>query len=66
MNDGVAMWTPVELGELVVGAGEAGLEAFDLAEPALPLRLGDAGEQVVADRLQARSLRLGLVAGANI
>ena len=47
----------VELGELVVGAGEADLEAVDLAEPAFPLRLGDAGKQVVADLFQARSLR---------
>src|SRR6266545_4055767 len=46
-GDGVAS-TPVELGELVVGAGEADLEAFDL---------GDAGEQVVADLLQAGALR---------
>jgi hypothetical protein len=53
----VAVGAAVELGELVVGAGEADLEAFDLAEPAFPLRLGDAGEQVVADLLQARSLR---------
>src|SRR6266542_3279500 len=47
----------VELGELVFCAGEADLEAVDLAEPAFPMRLGDAGEQVVADLLQARSLR---------
>src|SRR6266536_1485108 len=31
--------------------------SVDLAEPAFPMRLGDAGEQVVADLLQARSLR---------
>jgi hypothetical protein len=33
----------VELGEFVLGAGEADLEAFDLAEPAFVLGLGDAG-----------------------
>ena len=32
--DGLAAGAPVDLGELVVGAGEADLEAFDLAEPA--------------------------------
>jgi hypothetical protein len=42
----------VELGELVVGAGEAELESFDLAEPAFAFGLGDAGDQVVADLLQ--------------
>jgi hypothetical protein len=46
-----------ELDELAVGAGEADLEAFDLAEPALALGFGDAGGEVVADLLQARSLR---------
>jgi hypothetical protein len=47
---------PVELGELVVGAGEADLEAFDLAEPAFAFGLGDAGDQVVADLGQAGPL----------
>lgn len=46
----------VELGELVVGAGEANLEAFDLAEPAFGLGLGDAGDQVVADLFRLCSL----------
>jgi hypothetical protein len=39
----------VDLGELVVGAGEADFEAFGFAEPALTLGLGDASDQVVAD-----------------
>ena len=39
----------VDLGELVLGAGEADLESLDLAEPAFALGLGDAGQEVVAD-----------------
>ena len=41
--------TTVDLGEPFVGAGEADLESFDLAEPAFALGLGDAGSEVVAD-----------------
>ena len=33
----------IDLGELVVGAGQADLESFDLAEPAFALGFGDAG-----------------------
>ncbi|WP_370740857.1 ATP-binding protein [Streptomyces sp. Ncost-T10-10d] len=36
-------------GEFLLSSGEADLEALDLAEPALVFRLGDAGDQVVAD-----------------
>ena len=39
----------VELCELVLGAGEADLEPFDLTEPALAFCFSDAGDQVVAD-----------------
>lgn len=39
----------VELGEFLLCAGEADLESFDFTEPAFPLGLGDAGEEVVAD-----------------
>ncbi|MGW0876592.1 hypothetical protein ACWD3J_39820 [Streptomyces sp. NPDC002755] len=39
----------VDLTELVLGAGQANPQTFDLAEPALVLRLGDAGDEVVAD-----------------
>lgn len=39
----------VELGELALCARDTDLEALDLAEPALYLRLGDAGDEVVAD-----------------
>ena len=42
----------VDLGELVLGAGEADLEALDLAEPAFALGLGDAVVQVVPDLLE--------------
>jgi hypothetical protein len=39
----------VDLGELVLGAGEADFQALDLAEPAFALGLGDAVEEVAAD-----------------
>jgi len=39
----------LDLGELVVGGGEADLESFGFAGPALALGLGDAGGQVAAD-----------------
>lgn len=40
---------PIELAELLLGAGQADLETFDLAEPALRLGFGDLDDQVVAD-----------------
>ncbi len=40
---------PVELGEVVVGSGEADLESFDFAGPAFAFGFGDAGDEVVAD-----------------
>jgi len=40
---------PVDLGELVVGAGEADLESFGFAEPAFAVGFGDAGGEVLAD-----------------
>jgi len=46
----------VDLGELVLGAGEADLEALDLAEPAFAFGLGDAVVQVDADLLQPAAL----------
>ena len=46
----------VDLGELVVGGGEADLESFDLAEPAFALGFGDAGVQIVADLDEPGSL----------
>ena len=39
---------------LAFGAGEADLEALDLAVPAVGFGFGDAGEQVVADLFQSR------------
>ena len=39
----------VDLGELVVGAGEADLQSVDFAEPALAFGFGDAVVQVGAD-----------------
>ena len=39
----------VHLGEFGAGAGEADLQALGLAEPAVGLGFGDAGDQVVAD-----------------
>jgi hypothetical protein len=45
-----------DLGELVLGAGEADLESLDLAEPAFALGLGDAVVQVGAYLLKAVAL----------
>jgi hypothetical protein len=41
-----------DLGELVLGADKADLEALDLPEPAFALGLGDAVVQVVPDFLE--------------
>ncbi|MFF9788529.1 hypothetical protein [Streptomyces nigrescens] len=41
--------TPIELTELLLGASQADLETFDLAEPAFRLGFGDSGDQAVAD-----------------
>jgi hypothetical protein len=46
----------VDLGELVLDAGEADLEALDLAEPAFALGLGDAVVKVDADLLEPAAL----------
>ncbi|MFC4610484.1 hypothetical protein ACFO9E_22175 [Streptomyces maoxianensis] len=46
----------VDLGDLVLGAGEADLESFDLAEPAFAFSFGDAGQQIVVDLDQPRPL----------
>ncbi|MCX5107189.1 hypothetical protein OOK13_01250 [Streptomyces sp. NBC_00378] len=55
--DGSAVAGPaVDLGELVLGAGETDAESFDLAEPAFALGLRDAGGEVVADFLQPAAL----------
>jgi hypothetical protein len=45
-----------ELGELVLGAGQADLQPFDFAEPAFAFGLVDAGGEVVADLLDAGAL----------
>ncbi|MFD7019126.1 hypothetical protein [Streptomyces sp. NPDC059928] len=49
----------VELGEFGVGRGEADLEPFGLAGPALSLGLGDPVDAVVADVHQAGPLGRG-------
>ncbi|MGW2025281.1 hypothetical protein [Streptomyces decoyicus] len=36
----------IELAELLLGASQADLEAFDLAKPAFRLGFGDSGDQV--------------------
>jgi hypothetical protein len=43
------------LGQLVLGAGQASLNAFDLAEPALALSFSDPVDQPVADGLGRES-----------
>src|SRR5258708_35902943 len=40
---------PVDLGELVLGAGEADLESFSFAEPAFAAGFCDAGAEVGSD-----------------
>ncbi|MDO0929959.1 hypothetical protein QQY24_33250 [Streptomyces sp. TG1A-8] len=48
------------MGQLLLGAGQADLQALDLSEPAFVLSFGDPVEQVVADLDQTVSLeRLG-------
>ncbi|MEU2205724.1 hypothetical protein AB0B95_16710 [Streptomyces hygroscopicus] len=47
---------PNEPAELLLGAGQAGLETFDRAEPAFRLGFGDSGDQVVADLGKSRPL----------
>ena len=47
----------VELGEFLLGGGEADGQSLDLTEPALGVSLGDPGGQVVADLGQACALR---------
>jgi hypothetical protein len=61
----LALQGRVDLGELVLGAGEADLEALDLAEPAFAFGLGDAVVQVVPDLLEAGPLGRGLVSRAS-
>jgi len=57
---------PVDLGELVPGAGEADLESFGFAEPAFAVGFGDAGGEVVADLGDAGPLgRVWPVHGAS-
>ncbi|MFJ2094652.1 hypothetical protein ACIOEW_36155 [Streptomyces sp. NPDC087901] len=51
------MGTAVDLGELILGSGQADLESFDLTEPALPLGFGDPVEEVVADLHEPAALR---------
>ncbi|MGW7281643.1 hypothetical protein ACWGIV_25770 [Streptomyces sp. NPDC054844] len=46
----------IELGELLLCAGEADLESFDLTKPSLLFCFGDSGDQVVADLDEAVSL----------
>ena len=52
----LALQGRVDLGELVLGAGEADSESFGFAVPAFAFGLGDAGEQVAADGFQPRAL----------
>jgi hypothetical protein len=48
---------PIELAELLLGASQADLESFNLAEPAFAFGLGDAGVQVATDLFEPGSLR---------
>jgi hypothetical protein len=53
---GVTCRQVVDLGEFLLGSGEADLEPFDFTEPALAAGFVDAGQQVVTDLEQARAL----------
>ncbi|MFD8221762.1 hypothetical protein ACFV2U_51060 [Streptomyces sp. NPDC059697] len=56
---------PIGLAELLLGASQADLEAFGLAEPAFRLGFGDSGDQVVADL--GKPFPLGrVIGGASI
>jgi hypothetical protein len=62
---GGAVGAAVDLGELVLGAGEADFEAFGFAEPAFVFGFGDAGDEVAADLGDAGPLGgVGPVQGA--
>ena len=54
-----------DLGEFVLGAGEADLQSFGLAEPALAFGFGDAGGEVVADLGSGGVGRRGRAAGVG-
>jgi hypothetical protein len=57
---------PVDLGEFVLGAGEADFEAFDFAGPAFAFGFGDAGGEVVADLCEPVALgQVGPVDGGS-
>ena len=56
MDGGAARGEVVKLGEFLFRAGEADLESFGFAVPALAFGFGDAGEQVAADGFQPRAL----------
>ncbi|WP_329430623.1 hypothetical protein OG339_22245 [Streptosporangium sp. NBC_01495] len=47
---------PIEPAELLLGASQADLESFNLAEPAFAFGLGNAGDEVVADLVDAGAL----------
>ncbi|MEU8251059.1 hypothetical protein [Nonomuraea sp. NPDC048916] len=47
---------PIEPAELLLGASQADLESFNLAEPAFAFGLGNAGDEVVADLFDAGAL----------
>ena len=53
---GLPLQGRIDLGELVLGAGEADLQAVDFAEPALASGFGDAVVQVGADLLEPGAL----------
>ena len=61
----LALQGRVDLGELVLGAGEADLQAVDFAGPAFAFGFGDAVVQVVADLLEPGALGGVRPAGAS-
>jgi hypothetical protein len=57
VDGGAAGGELVELGEFLLGGGEADGESFGFPDPALAAGFVDAGAQVVADVQQPGSLR---------
>ena len=56
VDGGAAGREPIEVGEFVLGRGEADVEAFGPRRPALFVGFCDAGDQVVVDPGQSQPL----------
>jgi hypothetical protein len=52
----LALECGVDLGDLVFGSGQAGLQAFDFAEPSFSFGFQDSSFEIVTDLQKSRSL----------